>query len=567
MPASPDPDLALRLAKSTADLYGQATEDLLAIVARRVARGIDQPGWAERKLAETARLRDNARAVVDRLTAAMPAAVAEGITGGWVAGELDAAADLAGGPIHLAFGVTNTRAVDALVGATVSQLERTHGQILRSTLDAYREVIAETGAPQVLAGVISRQQAAQRALDRFADRGITGFVDSAGRKWELEAYTEMATRTAVGRAQVAGALDRFQSSGRDLVIVSDATQECEVCRRWEGKVLSISGDTPTGTRTGGFTVAGTVAEAQRAGLHHPNCRHRLGAFIPGLTERMTDTEDPEGDAQRQEQRRLERGVRYWKRREAVAVGTPAHARAAARRHAWQDRLTAHIDEHDLKRIQGRESSRLLLSGPPLKASTSTKVNSLLRPGSAVARNAQAGLDAAAGVHDLPDVLRVVVHEKTGVPAGKRGHYWPPERSIGMHPDGNAQALTFVHELGHAIEDQAAGLRTLVNHPQLNRALEGSPSVQALRAIAEEPGLGREDRAFLRYLLDPAELWARAYSQWVVTRSGNPSMLRQAEESLMLPMWEPSRYRQWPNDEFEPIAEAIDTVMRELGLLA
>ena len=47
MPAGADPDLALRLAKALVDLYAQAEADLLDAVARRVARGIDQPGWAE----------------------------------------------------------------------------------------------------------------------------------------------------------------------------------------------------------------------------------------------------------------------------------------------------------------------------------------------------------------------------------------------------------------------------------------------------------------------------------------------------------------------------------------
>jgi hypothetical protein len=343
MPAEADPGLALRLAKAAADLYGQATDRMLAIVARRLASGIDEPGWAEVKLAEMASLRDEARAVIERIDVLGPRAARTAIRDGYAAGALDAVLD--GGEITGRFNRANTRAVDALVNETVTTLRSTHGQILRSTLDSYRGIISEVAAPGVVTGTQTRRQATQAALDRFAVRGITGFVDGAGRNWQIESYAEMATRTASGRAQIAGTLDRFVADGRDLVIVSDHTQECKLCRPWEGKVLSITGRTPDYP---------TVREAQSAGLQHPNCRHSLGAFIPGLTRPLRGTADLDGDRLRQEQRRLERGVRVWKRREAVAIGNDARAGARAHAREWQRRLREHITANDLKRLPYRE---------------------------------------------------------------------------------------------------------------------------------------------------------------------------------------------------------------------
>ncbi len=345
--AAQDPDLALRVAKAVADLYSQATGDLLAIVARRLARGIDQPGWAERKLAETMDLRREVQIVVGALANEAPDVVEAAVRQGWVAGLGTGTAEL-----------VNEAAVDALVRETVAQVTGTHGGILRQALDVYRTVVADA-AGQAVAGAQTRRQVAQRVLDGFADRGVATFVDRAGRRWALESYTEMATRTAVGRAQVAGTLARFEAAGDDLVIVSDAPQECEACRPWEGRVLSISGRTAKGTRvTGGdgqrFTVAGTVREAQSAGLHHPNCRHRLGKFVAGLTNRMTDTADPDGDTARQQQRYLERGVRRWKAREAAALDDAGRRSAAAKARAWQARLREHVDAEGLKRQPQRE---------------------------------------------------------------------------------------------------------------------------------------------------------------------------------------------------------------------
>lgn len=349
MPASADPDLALQLAKQVADIYGEAAARLLAIVARRIANGITQPGWAERKLADVLRLRNDAIAVVDRLQRLGETAVRTAIEEAVEAGARQAAIELG-----LTFTATNPAIIDAIAAETVGILRTSHAGIVRSVLDEYRRIITDT-APGVLTGVDTRRQAAQRALDRFAGRGITGFVDRLGRRWEIETYAEMATRTAIGRAQVAGALDRYQADGRDLVIVSDAPQECSVCRPFEGKVLSISGTVPKGTRLDrGFTCFGSVGEARTAGLLHANCRHRLGAYVPGLTERMRDTPDPEGDEARQEQRRLERGVRGWRRRAAVAMDDTARRRAEAHVAEWRGRLREHVDANDLKRRPERE---------------------------------------------------------------------------------------------------------------------------------------------------------------------------------------------------------------------
>lgn len=350
MPARPDPDLALRLAKEVADLYSEATATLLRLVARRIAEGIDQPGWAERKLLALDDLRREAFAEVARLDGSMGPAVSSAIDGGAEAGARDAIADLraAGSAVAVdaAFVGEQRHAIAALVDETVRGIRRTHMPLLRQTLDTYRSAIAEASAPQVLAGAITRRQGAQAALDRFARSGVTGFTDTAGRSWTIESYAEMATRTSVGRAQVQGALDRFAEAGHDLVIVSDAGGECEACRPWEGEILSQSGNDPDYP---GVDVA--VA----AGLFHANCRHGLGLYVPGLTQPITDTADPEGDAARQQQRYLERGVRRWKRADAVAITPEAAQLAKAKVQQWQARLREHVADNDLKRLRYRET--------------------------------------------------------------------------------------------------------------------------------------------------------------------------------------------------------------------
>ena len=356
MPVSPE--LASDLAAGVVGHYAEAERVLLSRIAKALAVGIDGPMWAERKLLEVQLLTARAKVLLTELERATSQSVAEAILVAWNRGSAVAATDLAR-VLETALSevvdpLPGSRAVAMLVQETTSKVVSTHPRILRATMDAYREVVAKASG-QTLLGTLTRRQAAQSALDAFAKRGITGFIDSSGRGWTMESYAEMAVRTATAHAAVAAHVDRLQAFGQDLVIVSDAPQECDLCRFWEGKVLSLSGGTiGTIDGSGGVRVAGTLPEATAAGLFHPGCRHSLGAYQPGVTKPMHDTADPEGDAARQKLRYLERQVRSWKRTQTVAMDPAAERKAGAQVRAYQAKIRDHVASSSAKRQPQRE---------------------------------------------------------------------------------------------------------------------------------------------------------------------------------------------------------------------
>lgn len=569
MPATPDPDLGLRLAKETAEIYGQAVDDLLGIVARRLARGIDQPGWAEAKLIELAALRSEAQAVVERLQVLGPAAVERAVERAWRVGVADAV-EVSGSLVPR----TSTEAV--LAREAVLQVASTHFRILRSVDDAYRAVISEVSSG-VVTGSLTRQQAAQRALDRFADRGVTGLVDRAGRRWALDTYAEMATRTTAGRAQVQGALDRYQQAGRDLVIVSDAPGECALCRPHEGRVFSISG-----------TSVDYPPLSSATGLWHANCRHSASLFVPGLTRPMGRTADPDGDAARQEQRRLERGVRLWRRREAVAMDD--HARRVARHHRlqWEGRLGRHVQANDLKRLRYREIGRGPNLEPPFRArppgkpgpservrSTAPTSAALVEPGavirtrpdpgrSDVGRDVDRALTAMARLHRVPaDLTPVPV--KTVTAQRYFGAYSFTPRSPGaiqIARHGDHKAMTFAHEFGHYLDHQLLGGApgtwgsSSDSLAPWRDAIDRTEQTRRLRALPSDP--------YTRYYLRRDEQWARSYAQWVAVRSGDQRMLDQIAGILRSPGVR--GLSQWDAADFHQVASAIDQLFEARGLL-
>jgi len=143
---------------------------------------------------------------------------------------------------------------------------------------------------------------------------------------------------------VQGHVDKLIENGLDLVIVSNAPQECNLCRPWEGKVLSLKGspDYPL------------MSDAVGKGLFHPNCRHSTSLYQPGITKAPTNTEDPQGDKDRQDLRTMERRVREWKRREAAALTPTDTLKAKGQVRAYQAKIRSHVSTTTAKRQPGRE---------------------------------------------------------------------------------------------------------------------------------------------------------------------------------------------------------------------
>ena len=330
-----------------AALYEDAELRMLSIIAKRLKAGAEAPDWAVSKLYELEMVKLEMRKDLAKWAPTAATRVKNLIKGAYTGGEAEALATLVKAKMPTATApIVENKALTKLLSETTQSVLGVHSTVLRSVDDAYRSVVREASSGMLL-GSDTRADAVQQALNRFADKGITGFVDKKGRNWEMRSYVEMAVGTASHRASTQGHLDKLQASGHDLVVVSDHKGECDPCRKWEGKVLSISGIFHEGS-------AGTVDEARSAGLEHPGCRHRYGIWIEGVSKPPTPQGKPADYEARTQQRGMERQIRAWKRR--AAVGDP---KAGPYIKAWQKKLREHVDKHGLKRRSDREQ---LLTG-------------------------------------------------------------------------------------------------------------------------------------------------------------------------------------------------------------
>jgi 3-methyladenine DNA glycosylase AlkC len=70
---------------------------------------------------------------------------------------------------------------------------------------------------------------------------------------------------------------------------------------------------------------GTLSDARAAGLFHPNCKHSVSIFIPGISKKpkapSKEQLQKEKDLykKKQQQNYINRQIQKWKNRKAVAI--------------------------------------------------------------------------------------------------------------------------------------------------------------------------------------------------------------------------------------------------------
>lgn len=156
-------------------------------------------------------------------------------------------------------------------GESLSGVGRSANLILGK---AFRDAMTQKIAKGITSGEALKEVRNQLVLI-LKEQGLSALKDKAGRSWDLDAYAEMLFRTKVVEARNRGMVNRMAENGYDLVQVSAHSGTCDICASWQGKVLSITGQTE------GYD---TVAEAEADGLFHPNCRHALNTLIPKLAK-------------------------------------------------------------------------------------------------------------------------------------------------------------------------------------------------------------------------------------------------------------------------------------------
>jgi hypothetical protein len=195
----------------------------------------------------------------------------------------------------------STRSDSRISTETADRINAEIGRARNTASALYRRALSEA-LSEALGDPTGVQ--AQRALNRIADTGLR----TTGGRESLVGFTRRSLRTALSNTAIQTYMNVMADNGHDLVVVSDESAECPMCRPFEGKILSVTGSTPGKT---------SIDSARSAGLFHPHCRHSISAYTGQA--RPKDTEDPEGNSRQEGDAADERRRDKLIRRDSVAL--------------------------------------------------------------------------------------------------------------------------------------------------------------------------------------------------------------------------------------------------------
>ncbi len=348
------PNEILKLSEPVEQVYSNIVDALLINMGKHFNSGhtLSTEQWEIRKLAELGQLNKESVEIIASLTGQNKELITAALENAVYMATKDIEPELKKavqkGAIQNA-AADNVIASQSIVQAlnayeqqAMDKLNLVNTTMLESTLAQYRKVITNTvnierqmkaaqevlniAAGKVITGTESRQQALRQALSQIHKEGITGFYDRAGRKWSPEAYVNMDIRTTVHNTAIEAVKTRQEDYGVDIFRVSRHSGARPLCYPYQGRYFSWNNKSGTFTDGEGkrhrYSPISSTSYGKPAGLFGINCGHHPITMIPGVSiPRDRPEQDKEENdkvyAESQEQRRLEREIRYSKQKAAM----------------------------------------------------------------------------------------------------------------------------------------------------------------------------------------------------------------------------------------------------------
>ena len=348
------PEEILRLSEPIEKVYSDTVDALLVNMAKHFNSGysLSTQEWEIRKLAELGQLNRESIDIIARLTGQNPELVQTALENAVYAATRDIEPQLKeavkGGHIdppsadNVIASESVSQALKAYDKQALDKLNLVNTTMLESTLAQYRRIIINTvnieeqmrrsqeilnsAAGEVVTGAVSRREALRQAVEQMRKEGITGYVDRAGRRWSPEAYVNMDIRTTVHNTAIEAVKLRQEDYGVEIFRVSRHSGARPLCYPYQGRYFSWNNTSGTFTDGEGkrhrYSPLSSTSYGKPAGLFGINCGHHPITVIPGVSIPRDRTEQDKGTndkayAESQEQRRLEREIRYARQREAM----------------------------------------------------------------------------------------------------------------------------------------------------------------------------------------------------------------------------------------------------------
>lgn len=246
---------------------------------------------------------------------------------------------------------------NALMETIDNDFNDANAAVLRRMDDVYRQTIFKAQV-HYNTGTVTLEQAIDIATKDFLAKGIDAIIYSDGKKVNIVSYAEMALRTANHRAYLMAEGKKRQEMGLYLVVVSAHATACELCVPWQGLIIIDDVYGGGSKDVGDYPL---LSEAMEDGLMHPQCRHNLSTYFPGITTlpKILDEEKAlENYKYEQQQRHIERQIRRYKRLAEGSIDENNKKKYQDKVKEWQKIMKEHLKENpQLRRAYRREQTK------------------------------------------------------------------------------------------------------------------------------------------------------------------------------------------------------------------
>lgn len=329
--------------------------DLILLIAKYLKTGTyGAADWRIKKLGQLALVNNETREVINRYRARMLSGVDREMALNAETFLKEIRATLPptlGKELTMTDGMRNI--VNTWAGSAKSQTNLAMAKLAESAGQSYVNAVSKASL-SVISGAETHKTALAQAVGELDS--LTAFVDKAGRQWTPEGYISTVIRSNTGRAVNQLQIQSADELGTDLVEVTAHAGARPKCFPWQGKILSLRGETK------GYTRLDETSYGAPDGLLGINCGHRLIPYVKGVSEKAQklDVSKKENDViyqESQEQRRLEREIRAAKREQAKweAYGDDAKAQQwGARVKEDQGKMREFLDKTGRTRRYDRE---------------------------------------------------------------------------------------------------------------------------------------------------------------------------------------------------------------------
>ena len=150
--------------------------------------------------------------------------------------------------------------------------------------------------------------------------GLFAFIDKGGKRWTLESYCAMTTRSVASQSTNLGEV--FAHEDHDLYYIVPHSGSCPLCKKYEGRVYSRSGkDKKYPPLSSAFTKIDPNGSNDLDNTYwsiHPNCRHKIVRYVEKAhTQRQNVLIQAMSNRPMELTQGQEEQVKYYKERERV----------------------------------------------------------------------------------------------------------------------------------------------------------------------------------------------------------------------------------------------------------